>query len=177
MKTDPLFHPDADRTDFITSYPHSRVIGIASAGDTKMLKCENHRFQQAIDVTLGRQTQLVKGKDGIDDELSWFMRGDFTAAIGCEHFDTSGLKRLGLGQDESGVRIFSQGQNRLMLEHHDGSKPLALLDFLMKLMLDFKRFAIGKQTAIKNVEGPLQRLASKLLGITDPGPNHDGFVL
>jgi hypothetical protein len=47
----------------------------------------------------------------------------------------------------------------------------------MKLMLDFKRFTIGKQTAFENVEGPLQRLASKLLGITDPGPNHDGFVL
>lgn len=177
MKTDPLFDPDTDRTDFITSYPHSRVIGIASAGDTKMLKCENHSVQQAIHITLGRQTQLMKRKDGIDDELSWFMRGDFTAAIGCDHFDTSGLKRLRLGQDKSRVGIFSQGQNRLMLEHHDSPKPLAFADFAMKLMLDFKRFAIGKQTAFENVEGPLQRLASKLLGITDPGPNHHRFVL
>ena len=177
MKTDPLFDPDTNRTDFITSYPHSRVIGIACAGDTKMLKCENHGIQQAIHIALGRQTQLIKRKDRIDDELSWFMRGDFTAAIGCNNFDTSSLERLGLGQQKPGVGIFSQGQNRLMLEHHDGSEPLAFTDFVMKLMLNFKRFAIGKQTAIENVEGPLQRLASKLLGITDPGPNHDGFVL
>jgi hypothetical protein len=47
---------------------------------------------------------------------------------------------------------------------------------MVELMLDFKRFAIGEQTAFKNIEGALQRLASKLLGITEPGPYHDGLV-
>jgi hypothetical protein len=59
MKTDTLFDPDADRTDFVTSHPHSRVIGIALRRDTKMLNCENHGLKQTINVTLGGQTQLV----------------------------------------------------------------------------------------------------------------------
>ncbi len=104
------------------------------------------------------------------------MRGDFAAAISWKYFDTGSLKRLGLGQNKASVSIFSQGQNRLMLEHHDGSKPLAFANFTMELMLDFKRFAIGEQTAFENIEGPLQGLASKLLGITEPDPNHGWFV-
>ncbi len=59
MKTDTLFDPYADRTNFVTSHPHTRVIGIALRRDTKMLNCENHRLKQTIDVTLGGQAQLL----------------------------------------------------------------------------------------------------------------------